>query len=167
MKPPCLLTSIAVVVLTARCASPPNVQTARLHCSTPFKARSFIGLCSFATGEVALPVEDGDRVDICYYFDGDDCAQGALMPAAVGPGHLFLIGHKDWRELAALEPPSDDAESVAAILPLTKEQSGLAFWVKTSGGAWYLARIKRVQPASYADLSSGRFPTLAVEWRQY
>lgn len=106
---------------------------------------------------------DPDQVDMTYYFDGDDCSQGALMGRDDVPGYLFPVGHKSWREMAKLEPPSKDAESIVAIAPLTKDKEGLAFWVKTGAGEFVLARIKAVQPVTYSDLVSGATASLRLE----
>jgi Concanavalin A-like lectin/glucanases superfamily len=138
-------------------------QSAALRCVHPYKMGSFIGFFSFETGELPV-VRDPGQVDLVYYFDGDDCSQGAIIGRDDRPGYLFPIGHKSWEELVKLAPPSDASESVAAIAPLSRDKEGLAFWVKRKSGEYVLARIKTVEPASYSDLKSGVVPTLELEW---
>ncbi|MCP4641360.1 MAG: hypothetical protein GY851_13045 [bacterium] len=146
------------------CSTAPEVESATLRCMHPFKAGSFIGFLSFEDGGLA-PVTDPDHVDVAYYFDNNDCSEGALIGHDDRPGYLFPIGHKSWRELIKLDPPRGDTESVDAIAPLTKDTEGLALWVKTEAGEYYLVRIKTVQPATYADLVAGKQPQLGLEWR--
>jgi hypothetical protein len=113
---------------------------------------------------LTTPPVDPDQVDIVYYFDGDDCSRGALFGHDDSEGYIFPIGQKSWSELVKLKPGANDMESVAAIMPLTNDKEGLAFWVKTSNGEYILARISAVQLASYSDLVSGGTATLELEW---
>ena len=55
-------------------------------------------------------------------------------------------------------------EAVVAIAPLTEDEEGLAFWIKTGTGEYVLARILAVQPASHAELVAGATPALELEW---
>ncbi|MBI5094236.1 MAG: hypothetical protein HZB26_17580 [Candidatus Hydrogenedentes bacterium] len=119
-------------------------------------------LYSFADGQLKRP-PDPAKVDFMLLWDGDDCAQGALLGRDENSGHLFHIGRKSWRELKNATPPTESSESVAAI-PLTKDKEGLAFWVKTSGGEYVLARIRRVEPATFSDLVAGKSATIDLEW---
>ncbi|MBN1865839.1 hypothetical protein JW916_00975 [Candidatus Sumerlaeota bacterium] len=66
-------------------------------------------------------------VDLAHYFEGNDCSQGSLIGRDDSAGWLFPVAHKPRSELAKLEPPAKDAESVVAIAPLTKDREGLAF----------------------------------------
>jgi hypothetical protein len=113
---------------------------------------------------LATPPSNPDQVDLVYYFDADDCSRGALVGRDDRPGYLFPVGHRSWDELAALNPPSKDSLSVAAIEPLTRDQVGLAFWVKARGGQYFLARIAAIQPATYAELVMGKTATVEIEW---
>lgn len=155
-----------LLLLAPSCAAAPDVTVAELTCSHPFKAGGFIGLYSLQQGELALPVERVEDVDLVTYYDRDDCERGALMGADDRAGFLFPIGHRDWDELEDLEPPAADAPSVEAITPLDSEQVGLAFWLRTGRGEPVLVRIAEVQEATYAELVAGRVPVLALEWRR-
>ena len=147
-------------MFTAGCSSPPNVQRATLRC------KAFEGQCisfySFKAGVLTPPVEP-EQVDIVYYFDNDDCFQGALLGRDDRPGYLFPIGYKSWPELEILSPPSQNGESIAAI-KLAKENEGLAFWVKTGRDDYVPVRIKTIHPATYADLVSGGTASMEMEW---
>lgn len=140
-----------------------RLNTVKLQCKHPWGASGFIGLYSFKTGELTPPVEP-NRVDIVYYFDNDDCSQGALIGHDDRRGYLFPIGYKSWYELVMLNPPSEDMESVDAITPLTLDKEGLAFWVKTRNGEYVLSRIRSLQPVSYSDIVAGGTATLILEW---
>jgi hypothetical protein len=150
------------VLLSVGCSPAPDVQRLTLHCQArEGKCSSFY---SFTAGPLTTPPASPDQVDLLYYFDSDDCAQGALIGHDDRPGYLFPIGKQPWNELATLKPPVSDSESVGGILPLTKDKEGLAFWVKSKHGQYTLARIKTVHPASHADLISGGTATLELEW---
>ena len=165
MKQCWLPITVTEVLLTVGCSSEPDLQRVTLRCKDTYKAGGFIGFYSFTAGELTAPSADLDQVvDLAYYFDGDDCSQGVLIGHDDHGGYLFPVGHKSWSKLAMLAPPSKDTESVEAIAPLTKDKEGLAFWVKTEGGEYLLAKIKAVQPASYADLVSGVTPAVELEW---
>ena len=166
-----MIITVLGVFFVVGCSSAPEVERATLGCRAPFKGGSFVGLYSFRVGDMTdcfmypdkFPDPD-ETVDLAYYIDDNDCAQGALIGIDDHGGYLFLIGHKSWRELVKLGPPAEDAESVEAIAPVTKDKEGLAFWVKTRGGEYVLMRIRVVQPALYADLVSGGRATVELEW---
>lgn len=160
MKQWCL--TITAALLIAGCTSYPEPQRMILRCQN-LHERGYYGFYSFTTGELTPPV-DSDRVDILYYFDGNDCSEGALIGHDDQPGYLFAIGHKSWRELIALDPPTENNKSPAVIAPLTREAEGFAFWVKTKGEQFFLVRIRTVQPASYTDLVAGAIPQVELEW---
>jgi RNA polymerase sigma factor (sigma-70 family) len=141
---------------------PPGVQRATLRSGELIEG-GFDCFLSFTAGVLPPPPDPG-QVDLVYYFDADDCSQGALIGHSDSAGYLFPIGHRSWSELAALGPPSQDSESVAAISPITKDEEGLAFWVRTSGGDDVLARIRAVEPASYSDLVAGGDAAVELEW---
>jgi hypothetical protein len=154
---------MAAAVLFVGCMTVNEVKTVTLRCPHAWDAGGYIGFYSFATGEVKPPIKS-EAVDLVYYFDNGDCFQGSLMGKDDRPGYIFPVGHKSWEELAELDPPATDTESIAAITPLTKEVEGLAFWVKASDGKYYQARIKSVQPASYTEVVAGAAPTVELEW---
>jgi len=137
---------MAIMILAmlpiAGCSRSPNVQMVKLQC------RAQDGKCfcfySFTAGVLTTPPTDPDQVDIVYYFDRDDCSQGALFGHDDSQGYLFPIGQKSWSELIKLKPDGKDMESVAAIMPLTGDKEGLAFWVKASDSEYILARISAV-----------------------
>ncbi len=171
MKQLWLTLTLAVVFSIFSCSSVRQVQRVSLQCRTPFNGGSFIGLYSFTVGDMSECFKYPDKfpnpdkaVDLAYYFDGDDCSQGAILGQYDDPGYIFLIGHKSWSELEGLNSPSGDSESVAGIAPLTTDKEGLAFWVKAREGEYVLVRIRSVQSASYSDLVSGVTPTLEFEW---
>jgi len=138
------------------------IQTVTLQCRA--RNRECFSFYSFTAGVLATPPANPDQVDLVYYFDKDDCSRGALVGRDDRPGYLFPVGHRSWGELAALTPPSKDSLSVAGITPLTQEQVGLAFWVKTRGGQYFLARIAAIQPATYAEMVMGKTATVELEW---
>jgi hypothetical protein len=183
MKSLCMMITIAAAILIAGCRSetkkppapaglivPPasmtrperTVQTVTLQCRA--RNRECFSFYSFTAGVLATPPSNPDQVDLVYYFDADDCSRGALVGRDDRPGYLFPVGHRSWDELAALNPPSKDSLSVAAIEPLTRDQVGLAFWVKARGGQYFLARIAAIQPATYSELVMGKTATVELEW---
>jgi hypothetical protein len=94
---------------------------AALECRAPASGGPIISLFSFAIGG---SVSDPRQSDLCFYFDSDDCAGGALVGHHDKKGWLFPIGKWDWRELQRGEPPSREVESTAAITPITTAQEG-------------------------------------------
>ncbi len=154
---------ICMCLIWIGCASIPKLQTVTLQCKDPYEAESFIGFYSFTAGVLTAPPEP-DQIDIVYYFDSDDCSEGILLGHYDVPGYIFPIGYKSWKELIKLKPPLENEDSAIAIEPLTKDKEGLAFWVKTNSGEYFLVKIKSIQPATYSDLASGNFPTLEFEW---
>jgi hypothetical protein len=157
---------VVAAFLIAGCSSAKlNVQRMTLHLEDVQKEGAFIGFYSFAAGKLPIP-PDPNQVEILYYFDPDDCSQGALIGRDDRPGYLFPIGKKSWRELEKIKPPSEDKESVVGIRPLTKDKEGLVFWVKTRSGDFVLARIASLQPTSYSDLVRGGSAGLTLEWRR-
>ena len=154
--------TVAAVLLIVGCSSSPDVKKVTLQC----KANEGECFCfySFTAGVLTIPPVDPNQVDIVYYFDGDDCSQGALFGSDDSPGYIFPIGQKSWSELVMLKPSVRDMESVVAIMPLTRDKEGLAFWVKARGGEYILARIRAVHTASYSDLVAGGTARLELEW---
>jgi hypothetical protein len=138
------------------------IQTVTLQCRA--RNKECFSFYSFTAGVLATPPSNPDHVDLVYYFDKDDCSRGALVGRDDRPGYLFPVGHRSWGELAALNPPSKDSLSVAGITPLTREQVGLAFWVKARGGQFFLARIVAIQSATYSELVMGKMATVELEW---
>ncbi|MCI0498201.1 MAG: hypothetical protein L0Y36_00770, partial [Planctomycetales bacterium] len=135
MRQSCMTIAFAAVFFTAGCSSSPDIKRATLEC------RAIEGQCisfySFSSGMLTPPIDVPDQVDIVYYFDKNDCFQGALLGNDDRPGYLFPVGHKSWRELETLSPPSQDEKSVAGI-DLTKDKEELAFWVKAKGPEYIL-----------------------------
>ena len=134
-----------------------------MQCNTTFKANSCIGFYSFSKGEIPTIPPDPDVIDLAYCFDEDDCSEGALIGNDERPGYLFPIGYQSWSELVKLKHPLSDEGSIGAIMPLTKDKEGFAFWVKTKNG-FILAKIISLQTVSYSDIVSGTIPSLELEW---
>lgn len=175
MTKPRIALSLAMLLLVAGCAPAPGVQSGTLRCPCPWKGGSFIGFYSFTAGEQTPPFSDAHpgQIDLLFYFDRDDCSQGALIGYDDNVGCFAPIGRKSWSDLAKLKPPSKDTEFVPTIAPLTKDKEGQAFWAKTERGKYYLVRIRKVRPLSYPDLVSPGappntpprvIPTLDLEW---
>ena len=158
-----LWVGVLVVFLASGCASGPERHRAILRCEHPWQGQGFMSCFSF--GEASLDeVRGSEQVDLVYYFDPDDCQGGALLGHDDCPGYLYPVGRKQLKEAAALGSPPPDAESPAAISPLTKDLEGQAFGVRTAEGEFVLIRIVKVQPASHADLVQGMVPALELEW---
>ncbi len=153
-----------LVLAVSSCGATPRTESGLLRCQHPFKAGSFIGLFSFEHGELAVPPIDPEQVDLVYYFDADDCSRGALLGSDDRPGYIFPVGTRPRSELPRLRPPTDEAETVAAIAPVTKDEEGLTFWVRTRDREFVLVRLTAVEEASHGDLQSGRMPVLQFEW---
>jgi hypothetical protein len=158
----CLLWVVGLAV--SSCGSVPRTEIGSLHCQYAFKDGSFIGLFSFALGELPAPPGDPAQVDLVYYFDADDCSRGALFASDDEPGSIVPVGVRPRSDLAELKRPTDGAETLAAISPVTNDEEGLAFWIRTRDRGYVLVRLTAVEEASYSDLQSGRTPILKFEW---
>ena len=161
MRNSCLTIAIAALLLLVGCSPAPKVQTLTLQCAA--YEGEFYGFYSFTEGEITQP-EARKRVDIIYYFDNDDCSEGALIGLDDRPEYLFPVGHKSWNQLMKLTPPTEESEPVGGIMPMTEDKEGLAFWVKTHDGEYILAKIKKVHPATYSDMISDGTATVELEW---
>jgi hypothetical protein len=111
-------------------------------------------------------VTDRREADLNLYFDGDDCAKGAIFGNDDRKGYLFPVGQKTLSELSLKDVPTDESKTETGIQPITKDKEGLAFWVKTksANGRFALVRIKSVQPAAYSDFDSGAKAKVELEW---
>ncbi len=138
------------------------IQSVTLQCQA--HGEQCFSFYSFMVGVLPTPPTNPDLVDLVYFYDADDCSQGALVGRDDRPGYLFPVGFKSRDELAALKPPAKGSQSVAAIMPLTADKEGLAFWVKARGGQFFLVRIAAVQPATYAELKAGKTARMDIEW---
>jgi len=140
-------------------ANPPDavVKQGSLQCSEKLLTTAY----SFEKAKAASKKREAD---IIFYFDDDDCSQGALFGQDDRKGFIFPVGKKSWDEVSLRDLPREDTESVVGFRPITKNKEGLAFWVKTKGERYVLVRIKSVQPASYAELTSGKTAKVDFEW---
>tara|TARA_R110002096_G_scaffold104771_10_gene230725 strand:+ start:6438 stop:6803 length:366 start_codon:yes stop_codon:yes gene_type:complete len=102
--------------------------------------------------------------DINFYFDGDDCSEGALFGRNDTTGYIFPVGQGTWDELSLDDLPQESSESVIGFRPMAKDKEGLAFWVKTKSARFALVRIKSVQPAAFPDFESGKTAQVVLEW---
>jgi hypothetical protein len=145
----------------------PEAQRTTLRCKIGEAGAGALTRYSF-TEEGLAPTarEDSASIDLCYYFDGDDCSRGALLGHDDRPGYIFPVGRRPLEELIELAPPAFDAATEVAILPLTRDAEGLAFWLKKSDDEFVLLKIASVQPTTYAALREGETATLVVEWRR-
>jgi hypothetical protein len=114
--------------------------------------------------EKEMNVNGRKETDLVLYFDGDDCAQGAIFGNDDEAGYLFPVGEKAWSELSLDKIPLSDSKTEGAIMPITKDKEGLAFWVKTTSGRFAMVRIKSVQPANHAAFASGTKAKVELEW---
>ncbi len=156
-----MICAVIAMLLNTACSSTPDLHRVTLHSQT--FGEEFYCFYSFTAGKLKPP-PDADLVDILYYFDSDDCSQGALIGNNDCPGFLFPLGQKSWRELLTFNTPPKDEESVGAILPLTKDKEGLAFRVKIRSGEFIPVRIKSIKSTSYSDLISGGSAEIELEW---
>ena len=136
--------------------SAPILQKASLECS----GEMLISPYSFEMAETASKRE----ADIILYFDSDDCSQGAILGQTDKKGFLFPVGHRSWDEMSLHDLPQEGATSVIGFRPITKDDEGLGFWVKTKGERYALVRIQSVRPASHSELASGKTAGVDVEW---
>ena len=79
MKPLGMIITVAAALLVVGCSSAPELERMTLRCSDSQKAGTFIGFYSFTAGELSSPPADPEQVDILYYFDEDDCSEGAII----------------------------------------------------------------------------------------
>ena len=121
-------------------------------------------IMSMFSFSVAKPVSESKQGDLCFYFDSDDCAGGAIVGHDDAKGWLFPIGRHDWQKLQQFEKPPADAVSTEGIRPITKAQEGFAFWVKTVSGRYAIVRIAKVQPATYDEVARGKTASIEFEW---
>lgn len=133
-----------------------------LECRAPAGSGPILSLFSFLLGG---PVTSPKQADLCFYFDANDCAGGALVGHRDEQGWLFPLGRRTWRDLSRGAGPPGDEGSTEGIRPVTKAQEGTAFRVKTTSGRQAVVRIGRVRPATYAELAQGGTARVEFEWR--
>jgi hypothetical protein len=113
---------------------------------------------------LAGPVSESKQADLCFYFDSDDCAGGAIVGQHDTKGWLFPIGKHDWEDLQRYQHPPADAVSTEAVTPITKAQEGLCFWVKTVSGRHAIVRLATIQAATYDEIARGKTASVEFEW---
>ena len=136
-------------------------RTAALVCQASNASGPIMSMFSLS---LARPVSEAKQAELCFYFDGDDCAGGAIIGHHDEKGWLFPIGKYQWQQLRQYEVPSGDEDSTEGITPVTKAQEGFAFRVKTLGGRNAIVRISKVHPATYDAVSRGETASIEFEW---
>jgi len=134
---------------------------ATLECRAPTSEARIMSPFSFSVGG---PVNEPKQFDLCFYFDSNDCAGGAIVGHHDRKGWLFPIGKHDWQDLQRYQNPPADAVSTEAITPITKAQEGFSFWVKTVSGRHAIVRIAEVQAATYDEIARGKTASIEFEW---
>ena len=132
-----------------------------LVCRGPEGDRPALSMFSFSQGEV---VDNPASAELSLYFDGDDCAAGALVGHRDEEGWLFRLGPVSMTGPLPLDERPSDAETVAGIAPITPAQEGIAYRVRTVGDRYAIVRIVSVQPATYNDLLAGGTAQVEFEW---
>lgn len=156
--------ALGLVLLTAACASGPQLQQATLRCDRPFEAGGFIGLYAFEGKRlVEVPAGSSD-VDLAYYFDADDGARGALIGFGDESGSLYPLGFRSWDQLAVGRLPPVTGGWRPGLMPMDSGRAGFAFWVETHRRELVLVRLTSVADATWADLVEGVVPSLQLEW---
>jgi len=132
-----------------------------LECRAPTSHGPVMSMFSLS---LAGLVSESKQADLCFYFDNDDCAGGAIVGHHDAKGWLFPIGKHDWQELQQYGNPPADGVSTEAITPITKAQEGFSFWVKTVSGRYAIVRIAGVRPATYDEVARGKTASVEFEW---
>ena len=159
--------ALALVTACSKQEMLPAVRRTTLHCEVGDAGARALTRYSFTDEELVPTARGGSAaVDLCFYFDADDCSNGALLGHDDRPGLIFPVGRRSLEELIELAPPAVDSATEVAIMPLTRDAEGLAFWLKKSDDEFVLLKIVDVQPTTYAALREGETATLVVEWRR-
>ncbi len=163
MKPIISTLLVIIALAAAGCSERPSVKTVSLQCGGQG------GHWTSYSFTLDKPTDSdqeifNDEAEIIFYFDRDDCAQGALFGQDDEEGYLFPVGHKTWNELSLSDEPQANTQSVMGLVPITKQEEGLAFWVRTRNGRYVLVRVKNVRPASFSDFASGSTASVDLEW---
>jgi hypothetical protein len=132
-----------------------------LECRAPTSHGPIMSLFSLSLGG---PVSEPKQADLCFYFDSDDCAGGAIVGHHDEKGWLFPIGKHDWQELRQYQSPPAEGVSCEGMTPITKAQEGFAFWVKTVSGRHAVVRIAKVQAATYDEVARGKTASVEFDW---
>ncbi len=122
----CWAIMFGTMLATVGCSNDNATNTFMLECNMTQTLSSF----SFTQGNV----DSKEEADISFYFDGNDCSQGAIFGNDDRKGFIFPVGYKRWDEVSLSETPSPGMESVIGLRPITKSNEGLVFWVKTKSG---------------------------------
>ena len=116
---------------------------------------------SFAKESFITKKRDADLV---FYFDNDDCSKGAIFGHDDEKGYLFPVENKNLSEISLEEIPTNESKTKVGLLPITKKDEGLGFWIKTTSGRFVLAVIKKVEPAEFKDIQEGAKAKVELEW---
>jgi len=139
----------------------PKRNRATLECRASASGGPVMSAFSFS---LPGPVTASRQADLCFYFDGNDCAGGAIVGHRDEKGWLFPLGKHDWRDLERGDVLRGSGDSVPAIAPVTKAQEGFAIRVKTVSGREAIVRIVEVRPAIYDEVSRGKTARIEFEW---
>ena len=102
--------------------------------------------------------------DLVFYFDNDDCSRGSIFGHDDEKGYLFPVENKNLSEISLDKIPTNESKTKVGFLPITKEDEGLGFWIKTTSGRFVLAVIKKVEPAEFKDIQKGAKAKVDLKW---
>jgi hypothetical protein len=102
--------------------------------------------------------------DLVFYFDNDDCSRGSIFGHDDEKGYLFPVENKNLSEMSLDKIPTNESKTKVGFRPITKENEGLGFWIKTTSGRFVLAVIKKVEPAEFKDIQKGAKAKVELEW---
>ena len=102
--------------------------------------------------------------DLVFYFDNDDCSRGSIFGHDDEKGYLFPVENKNLSEMSLDKIPTNESKTKVGFRPITKENEGLGFWIKTTSGRFALAVIKKVEPAEFKDIQKGAKAKVELEW---
>jgi len=118
---------------------------------------------SFYSFSRASSVEKREDAELTFYFDRDDCANGAILGRSDNPEYIIPLGKKSWGELEQLHSlPA--AKPVIGLRPIRADTVGTAFLCRIGNGQYAIVRICEVRPSSFWDISKGTPARCTFEW---
>jgi len=146
--------------LIVGCAARPKaLGTCTLECADASGSMCF----SFYSFSKASSVDKRDDAELTFYFDSNDCANGAIFGRSDNPDYIIPLGKKSWSELERMHL-LPEAEPVMGLRPIGADIVGTAFLCRIGDEQYAIVRISEVRPSSFAGISSGTPASCTFEW---
>lgn len=138
---------------------------AMLEVSAPYCAQVY-WFTKAKEANVGIAVDPPTGFDLAFYFDGDDCQNGAIFGYDDDAEVFYSLGRKKWDDLLGLRKLPDQ-KPIHGILPVSRELEGMAFLVKMRNNSYTVVRFTEVIPSSWEKLRAGGKARVRFEWRLF